>query len=168
MQIQFNDVRGGECALGEVGEAQFVDDARTRDANWALLVASRMRCDDDAAEYPLGSHRDLWAIVEATHHLAFWTLLELIWGQMQTGLDQRMIECGVLFTSCHKSESGQIREHGSGPILAVEPEQSAPLWELVGREIPTNGREAPTQFLPVAPVASVAKRAEPTFSCGPD
>jgi hypothetical protein len=37
MQIQLNDVRGGERSLRQVGEEEFVDDARTRDANWTLL-----------------------------------------------------------------------------------------------------------------------------------
>jgi hypothetical protein len=36
-----------------------------------------------------------------------------------------MIEGAVLFATGHKSEPGQIREYGSGPILTVEPEQSA-------------------------------------------
>jgi len=36
-----------------------------------------------------------------------------------------MIEGTVLFATRHKSKPSQIREHGSGPILAVESKQSA-------------------------------------------
>jgi hypothetical protein len=31
----------------------------------------------------------------------------------------------------------------------------------MGRQVPTDGRETPTQFLPVSPVALVPKTAEP-------
>lgn len=78
MQIQLNDVSGGEGALREIGEEQFVDDARTCDANRALLFARRMRCHDHATPYAIGTHRNLWAVVETANHLAFRTLLELI------------------------------------------------------------------------------------------
>jgi len=42
---------------------------------------------------------------------------------MQTRLDHRMIEHGVLFPSRHKSETGQVRKHRSGAVLTIEPEQ---------------------------------------------
>ncbi len=119
-----------------------------------------------AAQHALGSHRHLWAVVETAHHLAFWTLLDLIGGQVQARLDERMIEDGVLFASCHKSETSQVGEDGSGPILAIEPEQGTRLWKLMRREVARDGRSALSQFLPVAPVASVAKRAEPLEAVG--
>ncbi len=87
---------------------------------------------------------------------------------MQTRLDEGMIEHRVLFAPGHEREASEIGEHGSRAILPVEPEQSALLWELVRREIPTDGGEALAQFRSVATVAAVAKRAEPTFSYGPD
>jgi len=37
MQIEFDDIRGGECLLRERGEEEFVDHARACDANRALL-----------------------------------------------------------------------------------------------------------------------------------
>ena len=86
---------------------------------------------------------------------------------MQTRLNERMIEYRVFFAASHKGEPGQIREHGSCPILPIEPEQSALLWELVRREVTRDRRERLSQFLPISTVAAVAKRAEPTFSCGP-
>jgi hypothetical protein len=39
---------------------------------------------------------------------------------MQTRLDQRMIEDGVLFASGHEREACYIGEHSPGAILAVE------------------------------------------------
>src|SRR5579875_526816 len=51
-------------------------------------------------------------------------------------------------------------------IAWVEPEQGALLWELVRREIPIDGREALSQFCSVAPVAAIAKRAEPLEAVG--
>ena len=38
MQIQFDDIGGGEGLLRQIGEEEFVDDARTRDANGTFLV----------------------------------------------------------------------------------------------------------------------------------
>jgi hypothetical protein len=96
------------------------------------------------------------------------TLLELIWRQVQTRLDQRMIEGGVLFATGHKREPSQISEHGSCPILTVEPEQGVCLWKLLCREIPTDSGEALAQFRSVQPIAPIAKRAEPTFNWGQD
>src|SRR6266487_115695 len=99
MQIQLNDVRGGERSMREIGEEEFVDNPCTRDANGTLLFACRMRCHDHAAEHALGSHRDLRTIVEAAHDLAFWALLELIGGKVQTCLDQRMIKGSVFLAT---------------------------------------------------------------------
>src|SRR5260370_12592597 len=56
------------CERG--GEKEFVDDASTRDAHWALLVVGRMGGDDHTAQHAVGSHRHLWAVVETTHRLA--------------------------------------------------------------------------------------------------
>jgi len=82
MQIQFDDIGGSECLLGQVGEEEFVDDARPRHANGTLLFASGMRCHDHAAQHALGPHGYLCAVVEATDHLTFRALLELIGRQM--------------------------------------------------------------------------------------
>jgi hypothetical protein len=70
MQIQFDHIASGECPLREGGEEEFVHDACTRDANRTLLFARGMRCHDDTAPRAIWSHRDLWTIVEAAHHLA--------------------------------------------------------------------------------------------------
>jgi hypothetical protein len=104
----------------------------------------------------------LRAVVETANDLVFGTLLELIRRQVQTRLDEHR----VVFAAGHERESCQIREHGPGAILSIEPEQGAFLRKLVCSQIPTNGREALTQFLPVAPVAAVTKRA--IGNCGLD
>ncbi len=80
------------ACCGRVGEEEFIDDARPRDANRTLLVALGMGGHHHAAQHALGSHRHLWTVVEAAHHLAFRALLELIGGQVQTRLHERMIE----------------------------------------------------------------------------
>ena len=157
MQIPLDDIGGSERPLRQIGEEEFGDDVRTRDTDGTLLLVGWMGGHHHAAEHALGSQRHLWAVVEAAHHLAFRALLVLIWWQVQTRLDERMIEQRVLFASCHESEVSQVGEHGSRAIWSVEPKPGALLRELVRREIATNGREGLTPFLPVEPVASVAK-----------
>ncbi len=68
----------------------------------------------------LGPQRHVWAVVEAADHLAFRALLELIWGQVQTRLHERMIEHGVLFAARNAGKARRIGEHGPGAILFVE------------------------------------------------
>ncbi len=125
-----------------------------------------MGCYHHAADHTLRPHRNIPAVVEAAHHLAFWTLLELIGWQVQARLDERMIEHGVLFAAHHEREACQIGEHGPRAILPIEPEHGALLRKLVGSEVATDGREGLTKFLPVESVASVAKRAEPLVIVG--
>ncbi len=145
----------------QVGEEEFVDDPCAFDANWTLLFASGMRGHDHATQHAIGPHRHRLAVVEAAHDLTFRTLLDLIGGQVQTRLNERMIEDRVLFAACHESEAGEIAEDRPGAILPIEPEQRVCCWELVYREIATNGRERLSQFLRVSTVAPVAKRTEP-------
>jgi len=117
-----------------------------------------------AAGCLIGSYRDLGAIVEAAHHLTFGTLLELIGGQVQPRLKQRMIEQVIVFAARHKRERGHIGEHGPIAILPVEPQQRAFLRKMVGRQIPTNGHKPLAQFLPIPPVPAIAKRAQPLMT----
>jgi hypothetical protein len=39
MQVQLDDIGGGKRPLRQIGEEEFVDDARTRDADPAFLCA---------------------------------------------------------------------------------------------------------------------------------
>lgn len=161
VQVQLDDIGGGECLLWQVGKEEFVNDTLTRDTHWTLPFASRVSCYDHAASHAFGPHWHLWTVVEAAHHLAFWALLELIWWEVQTCLNQWMIQDRVFLATGHKGEPGQINKHGSGPILAIEPQQGVCLWEVVRREIPCDGSFALTQFLPIPTVAPVTIRAEP-------
>ena len=116
MQVELDDVSCGERSLWEVGEEQFVDDACTRDAHWTLFLACRMGGDNHAAGCSERSNRDLRAIVEITHCLAFGALLDLIRWQVQTRRNAWMIEQAVVFATGHKREPSQIGEHGPIPI----------------------------------------------------
>ncbi len=167
MQIPFDDIGSSKPLLRQIGEEEFVDHSRTRDANGALLFASWMSGHHHPARHTERSHWHFWTVVEAAHHLAFRALLELIGGQVQTRLDERMIKHGVLFATGHKGEASQVGQHGPGAILSIEPEEGEPLWELVRREVARDRREGLAQFRSVATVAPVAKRAEPTFNYGP-
>ena len=51
--------------------------------------------DDDSVPYPCRSHKHTRTVVEGAHCLTFRALLELIRGQMQTCLDEGVIEHGV-------------------------------------------------------------------------
>src|SRR6202011_2026541 len=88
-----------------------------------------------AAGHSLRPHWHCRAVVEAAYHLTFWTLLELIWWEVQARLDKRMIEHRVVFATHHKSKTSQVREHGPGAILPIEPEQGTLLWNLVRCEV---------------------------------
>jgi hypothetical protein len=121
MEIQFDDIGGGKRLLRQIGEEEFVDEARTRNANRTLLLANGMGRYHHAARHTERSHRYLRTIVEAAHDLTFRTLLELIRGQVQTRLDERMIEHRVLFAARYKGETSQVCQHGPRAILAIEP-----------------------------------------------
>jgi hypothetical protein len=75
-----------------------------------------MRGYDYTTEHPFGSHRDLRAVVQAAHDLAFGTLLKLIGRQEQTRLDERMIKGRVLLATGHKT-CQRLRNFGSSHFL---------------------------------------------------
>ncbi len=81
MQVQLNNITGGECLLGQVCEEEFVDHTCTCDPNGTLLCPGGMGRHDHAAGHAIGSHQNFGAIVEAARHLAFGTLLKLIGGK---------------------------------------------------------------------------------------
>ena len=108
MQVQLDDIASGKPLLWQGGKEEFIDHTRTRDSNGALLLACWMGGYDHAAEHVIGSDRNLWAVVEAAFCLAFWTLLDLIRREMQTGRDARMIEQVIVFATGHKCEACHI------------------------------------------------------------
>src|SRR5260221_11167202 len=93
----------------QVGEKEFVDHPRTRGANGTLLLAGWMGRHHHTAQYAIGSHRHLWAVVEATHHLTFRALLELICWEMQKARDERMIMHLEHLRACYKHEAKKTR-----------------------------------------------------------
>src|SRR5450755_384370 len=109
----------------------------------------------------LGPYRYFRTIVQATHYLTLWTLLDLIRGKVQTRLDKRVIENAVVFATRHKSKANQVGEDCPGAILAVEPQQGKLLWEMIRCEIALNRREALAEFYSIAPVTPIAKTAQP-------
>src|SRR5712691_5059270 len=161
MQVQFDHIARGERSLRKTCEEEFVHDARARDPNGTFLFCGWMGGHDHAAPHPLGPHRHRLAVVEAAYDLTFRTLLGLIWGEVQTRLNERMIDYRVIFATSHEGEASQVRQRSSRAILSIEPEQGVLVWELVLREIPTKSRQALTQFLPIPPVTFVPKTAEP-------
>ncbi len=108
----------------QIGEEEFVDHARARDANRTLLLAGWMSRHHHAARHPFRPYRDVRTVVEAAHRLAFRTLLKLIGRQVQTRLDERVIEHAVLFAAGHKREPSHIGEHRSRAILPIKPRAS--------------------------------------------
>ena len=131
MQVQFDDIAGGEALLRQSGEEEFVDHAVAYDANGTLLLASGVRGHDHAAEEGFSSHRDRGTIVEAAYPLAFRPLLHLIGRQVQARLHERMIQNGVLLAAGHEGEARQIGEDRSRAILTVQPQQGALFRHLV-------------------------------------
>ena len=167
MQIQLDDIGGGERALGQVREEELVNDAGARHTDLALLLASWMDRHHHPARHALRSHRHVGAVVEATCDLAFRTALVPIGGQVQARLDERMIEHGVVFAAHHKRESCQIGDDGSRAILPIQPEQGTFLREMMRLQIAPDGPERLTQFLPIQSVAFVASPSRAIDSCGP-
>lgn len=80
MQGPLDHIAGREGVWWQVREAPFVDHPCACHSNGTLLFPCRRRRHDHARERSLRPHRDLWAIREAAHHLAFGALLHLIGG----------------------------------------------------------------------------------------
>src|SRR6266436_4464897 len=125
MQIQFDDIASGERLLRQVREKEFVDDTRACDAYQTLLLPGGMRGHHHTTQYAIGSHRDLWAVVQRANHLTFGTLLNLIGRQVQPRLNEWMVEQVIVLAARHKRKASHIGEHRSIAILPIEPEQRA-------------------------------------------
>jgi hypothetical protein len=119
MEVQLNHIARGEGVLWQVRKEQFVDDPCACHPNRALLLPGGMRGHDHAIDLAIGPHRNLGAVVEAAHHLANFPLLELIWWQVQTRRNARVIEEAIVLAAGHKREPSKIGEHGSIAILPI-------------------------------------------------
>ena len=157
VQVQFDDIASGEFLLWQCCKEEFIDDPRAGDANRTLLESLRMSRYHDAAQHRLWPYRHRLAVVETASQLAFRALLDLVGWQMQTSLDEGMIKDGGVFASCHIGKANEVGEDSSRAIVAEDMQQSMFFQALVRREVPTDGAEALTQFLPVVPVPAVAK-----------
>ena len=119
-----------------------------------------------ATLHALRPHWHRLAVVETAHDLTFRTVLELIGRQVQTRLDERVVEHRVLFAAGHVGETSQVCQHGPGAILSKDMQQSTRLWELVRCEVTRDRGMCLAQLCAVATVASVAKRAKPLGTVG--
>src|SRR6266566_4851922 len=68
---------------------------------------------------------------------------------------------GIVLAAHHERKASQIGDDGTRPILSIQTEQGARLWELVRSKLAPDCRARAMQFLPVEPSASIAERAEP-------
>ncbi|WP_242527282.1 hypothetical protein [Ktedonosporobacter rubrisoli] len=125
MQIQLHHIAGGEGGLRQIREEQFVDHTCSCDAHGTLLLPCGMGGYDHATGHAIRSDRDRGTIVEATHHQAFGALLELIRGEVQTRLNEWVIEQAIVLATGHKREPSEIGKHGPIAILSIESEQCA-------------------------------------------
>ena len=166
MQIHLDHIAGGEGVLRKVGEEEFLDDACARDSDGTFLFRGWMGSHDHSAQHASRSHRYLWTVVETSDHLAFWALLELIRGEVQTRLDQRMVEHVVVFPSRHKREARHLGKCSPRTILPVESEQRLRRFELIRSEIACDRSQSLAQFLPVMAVPFVSETAEPMIAMG--
>src|SRR5690348_15195259 len=110
MEGQFDDIGSHERLLWQIRKEEFVDDPRTRDAHWTFLLPCWMDGHHHATEQTLWPNWHVWTIIEAAGELAFRTLLELIWGQVQTCLNQRVIKHVVVFATGDKREARHLGE----------------------------------------------------------
>src|SRR5260370_41518384 len=114
-----------------------------------------------AAMHARRPYRHIRAVVEAAHKRALLsdTGADLGAGANAPGREDDPARRTLCRAS--RTRSPPDPKHGPGAILPIEPQQGALLRELVRSEVATDGREGLTQFRPVEPVASGAKRAEP-------
>ena len=166
MQIQFNDVRGGERLLRQAGEEEFIDYPSTRDPNWTLLFASWMGRDHYTTQDAIRPHRHSRAVVERAHHATLWVGQMLIGRQIQTRLDLGSLQEVILFAAHHKRQSGQIGENRSRPILSIQAKQNTLFGVVMGLSVALNDRDSPTQFCPILSVPRVSKRGKPLMCMG--
>lgn len=166
MQVECHHIGGGECVLREMGEKEFVDQARAGEAHTALLSVRRMGRHHHAAPLPIRSHRNVWAVVECAYQLTFRAAELLIGRQVQAALDLWPIQHGVIFAAHDEREACQIGDDGPCSILPIQPHQGARRRKMVCLQIAPDSGQRPAQFLPVASIAAVAEAAEPVVTMG--
>jgi len=102
MQVERHHIGGGESALGQIGQEEFIDDAVPDDPNLPLLFLLRwggMRRHNNAHERTVLGEALIWAVIERAAEPAFWAGEVLIGGQVQASLDVNEIEKFVVFAA---------------------------------------------------------------------
>ena len=82
MQVEGDHIGSHESVLRQVGEEEFVDQARAGEAHAALFLGSWMGRHHHAAPLLIRSHRDVRTVVERAHQLTFGAAELLIGGQV--------------------------------------------------------------------------------------
>gem|GEM_PF-2326942 len=116
-------IGGGERALREMGEKEFVDNVLAGATDAALFRGLRVGGHHDAAAHALWPHRDIGAVVELAHHATLRTAELLVGRQVQTTLDALPIQHGVIFDARNDREACQIGYNGPCPILPIQPRE---------------------------------------------
>ncbi len=128
MQVEGDDIGSGESALGQIGEEEFVDEARAGEAHPAFLRGSRMGRHHHPATLSRWPHRHIRAVVECAHQVTFRAAELLIGRQVQAALDLRSSQHGVVFAAHHIGEARQIGKDSSCAILPIQPQQDPLPW----------------------------------------
>jgi len=84
----------------------------------------------------------------------------LIGRQGQASLDLGPLQDLRVFPTHHKRQPGQLGKNSSSAILSVEAQQNPFFGMVMRHKIALNGRDGPTQFGTVFPIAGVSKRAQ--------
>jgi hypothetical protein len=81
MQVKRHDIRGGEGALGEIGQEEFIDHAEASDSDlpfFFLLGRGGMGRHNDAHEWAAFAQALIWAVVKRAADPPFGTAQVLI------------------------------------------------------------------------------------------
>ena len=166
MQVKGHHIGGSERVLRHMGEKEFVDQALAGDAHAALVSVRWMGGHHHTAPLPIGSHRNVWAVIERAYQFTFRAAELLISRQVQTALDLGPIQHAVIFAAHDEQEACQIGDDGPCPVLPIQPYQGADRRKMVRLQIALNSGQPSAQFLPVTSIAAVAEAAEPVVTMG--
>src|SRR2546423_11888615 len=144
----------------QTGEEEFINHARTRDPNRTLLFASWMGRHHHAARDAIRPQRHIRTVLERAYHPTFRVGQMLIGRQGQASLDLGPLQDLRVFPTHHKRQPGQVGKNSSSAILSVEAQQNPFFGMVMRHKIALNGRDGPTQFGTVFPIAGVSKRAQ--------
>jgi hypothetical protein len=166
MQIQGHDITCGERVLRQIGQEQFIDDARAGHADPTLRFCGWMCGDHDSAGFLRRAESQVRTVVEGTADPAFWMLEVLIWRKFQASLDLGPLQDLIVFAPHDIPQSCQVNEDGSCPVLPIQAQEGTRFGVVVGLKIALDGCHCPTQFCPVLAIARISKSAEPLMRMG--